>query len=115
VADPKSRLSTIRWTAGQYAAISAAASAVGLAIGPFLRTVALGDPGPRSVRRHPVDQRQLARLLGLLGNLTGTSNQIARAFNRDEEQPALDDIAAIRREVGDMRSALMTALGREPS
>ena len=111
--DPKSRISTIRWTAGQYAAVSEAAEAAGLPIGPFLRTAALGDAGPRPVRRHAVDQRQLARLLGLMGNLTGTTNQIARAFNRDEEQPALDEIVAIRREVFEMRAALMTALGRD--
>jgi uncharacterized protein (DUF1778 family) len=114
VPDPKSRVSTIRWTAGQYAAVSAAASAAGLAIGPFLRTAALGEAGPRSVHRHSLDQRQLARLLGLLGNLTGNINQIARAFNRDQVEPDPDDITAIRREVFEMRAALMTALGREP-
>jgi hypothetical protein len=113
VTDPKSRLSTVRWTAGQYGAVSAAAEAAGLAIGPFLRTAALGDAGPRPVRRPAADQRQLARLLGLLGNLTGNVNQISRAWNRDQVQPDADDIAAIRREVGDMRTALMTALGRE--
>jgi hypothetical protein len=113
VPDPKSRISTIRWTAGQYAAVNEAASAAGLAIGPFLRTLALGDAGPRSVRRRPADHRELARLLALLGNLTGNVNQIARAFNRDQVQPDGDDIAAIRREVGEMRTALMTALGRE--
>jgi hypothetical protein len=113
VPDPKSRISTIRWTAGQYAAVNEAAEAAGLAIGPFLRTAALGDAGPRPVRRPAADQRQLARLLGLLGNLTGNVNQISRAFNRDQVQPDFDDIAAIRREVFEMRAALMTALGRD--
>jgi hypothetical protein len=115
VPDPKSRVSTIRWTEAQYAIVSAAASDAGLAVGPFLRTAALGDAGPRSMRRRPVDQRQLARLLGLLGNLTGNLNQIARAYNRDQVQPDVDDIASIRREVGEMRAALMTALGRVAS
>jgi hypothetical protein len=85
VPDPKSRISTVRWTAGQYAAVNEAAEAAGLAIGPFLRTAALGDAGPRPVRRPAADQRQLARLLGLLGNLTGNVNH--RAFNRDQVQP----------------------------
>lgn len=114
IADAKSRLTTVRWTAGQYAAVSAAASDAGLAIGPFLRTAALGDPGPRPVRRPHVDQRQLARLLGLLGNLTANVNQIARAFNRDQAEPCLDEIVEIRREVVEMRAAVMTVLGREP-
>jgi hypothetical protein len=114
VADPKSRVSTVRWTPGQYAAVSAAASDAGLAIGPFLRTAALGDAGPRPVRRPPVEKRELAKILGLLGNLTGNVNQIARAFNRDQVQPDGDDIAGIRREVFEMRAAVMTALGREP-
>jgi hypothetical protein len=113
VSDPKSRISTVRWTAGQYAAVNEAAEAAGLAIGPFLRTAALGDAGPRPVRRPAADQRQLARLLGLLGNLTGNVNQIARAFNRDQAEPGPDDIAAIRREVFEMRAAMMTALGQD--
>jgi hypothetical protein len=114
VPDPKSRVATIRWTAAQYAIVSTAADAAGLTVSGFLRELALGDAGPRTVRRRPADHRELARLLGLMGNLTGLTNQIARAWNRDQVQPDGDDIAAIRREVDAMRAALMTALGRTP-
>jgi hypothetical protein len=114
VKDPKARISTIRWTADQYAAVTASADAAGLAVGAFLRTVALGSPGPRAVRRPPVQKRELARLLGLMGNLTGTVNQIAKAYNSTQVRPGFAEIIAIRRDVADMRAALMTALGREP-
>jgi hypothetical protein len=114
VKDPKARISTIRWTAEQYATVSVSADAAGLAVGPFLRTIALGSPGPRAVRKAPVQKRELARLLGLLGNLTGNVNQLAKAYNSGLVRPGFAEIAAIRREVGEMRAALMTALGREP-
>jgi hypothetical protein len=114
VPDPKSRVSTMRWTAAQFAIVSAAADAAGLTVSGYLRELALGDAGPRTTRRRPADHRELARLLALLGNLTGNVNQIARAFNRDQAQPEADDLAAIRREVDAMRAALMTALGRAP-
>jgi hypothetical protein len=114
VQDPKARLSTIRWTAEQYATVSKAADDAGLALGTFLRTIALGDPGPRPVRRPMVEKRQLARLLGLLGNLTANCNQLAKHCNTTQLPPALDDLAVIRREALTMRSALMEALGREP-
>ena len=72
VKDPKARMSTLRWTAEQYAAVSEAADKAGLTVAAFLRAVALGTPGPRSVKRAPVDKRELARLLGPTGNLVQT-------------------------------------------
>jgi hypothetical protein len=114
VLDPKSRLSTIRWTAQQYTAVNDSAGAAGLSVGAFLRTIALGDAGPRSVRRHPVEKRELARLLGLLGNLTSNCNQIAKAIHQTGNLPSWSELAAIREEVAVMRAALIAALGREP-
>jgi hypothetical protein len=113
VKDPKARISTIRWTAEQYATLTASADAAGLAVGPFLRTIALGSPGPRSVKRLPVEKRELARILGELGKIGSNCNQLAHAYNAGQGWPGYPEILAIRRDIADMRTALMTALGRE--
>jgi hypothetical protein len=113
VKDPRDKFIAVRCTPDEYAAIGEKAAAAGLKIGSYLRSVALGNPGPRSARRPPVGITELARILGLLGNLTSNVNQIAHAFNRDRLSPGFPELLAIRQEVGEMRAALMKALGRD--
>jgi hypothetical protein len=103
----------IRCTGAEQAAIKAAADQAGLSVGAFLRALALGDAGPRAVRRPPVERKELARLLGWLGKLGSNVNQLAHGFNRDGILPGFPELLAIRREVGEMRAALMQALGRD--
>jgi hypothetical protein len=103
----------IRCTQDERAAIKKAAQQAGLSVGAFLRALALGDAGPRAVRRPPVEREELARLLGWLGKLGSNVNQLAHAFNRDGILPGFPELLAIRREVGEMRAALMKALGRD--
>jgi hypothetical protein len=102
---------SIRCTAQDHAVIKEAAAKAGLTIGPYLRALALGSPGPRAVRRPPVERRELARLLGWLGKLGSNVNQLAHAYNRDRRIPGFPEILAIRREVAEMRAALLKALG----
>jgi hypothetical protein len=73
--------------------------------------LALGSAGPRAVRRPPVERRELARLLGHLGKVGSNINQLAYAYNRDRLVPALAELVGIRRDVGEMRAALLRALG----
>src|SRR5579863_8476861 len=63
VADPKSRLIAIRCTAEDHAVIDREATRAGLSVSAYLRTLALGAPGPRAVRRPPVERTELAKLL----------------------------------------------------
>ena len=49
VADPKDKFVAVRCTSADYEIIGASAERAGLAVGPFLRAVALGSPGPRAV------------------------------------------------------------------
>jgi hypothetical protein len=67
----------IRCTQDERAAIKKAAQQAGLSVGAFLRALALGDAGPRAVRRPPVERVELARLLGWLGKLGSNVNQLA--------------------------------------
>jgi hypothetical protein len=113
VKDPRGKFIAVRCTPAEYAAIAEKAAAAGLKIGSYLRGVALGDPGPRAARRPPVERTELARILGLLGNLTGNVNQLARGFNQSGRFPGFPELLAIRREAAEMREAVMRALGRD--
>jgi hypothetical protein len=114
VKDPKARLLTIRWSAEQYAAVSAMADQAGMPVGTFLRTLALGSPGPRATRKPPIERRELARLLGELGKIGSNVNQIAKAIHQTQNLPSWSELASIREDVTAMRAAVMTALGRDP-
>jgi hypothetical protein len=114
VPDPKTRISTIRWTAKQYGTVSETADQAGMSVGAFLRAIATGSPGPRAVRKPPVERRELARILGELGKIGSNVNQIAKAIHQTHNLPSWSELAAIRADVAAMRAALMTALGKEP-
>ena len=112
VADPKTVPISLRCTAKDHAAISEAAARAGLSIGAYLRSLALGNAGPRAVRRPPIERKELARLLGHLGKVGSNINQLARAYNQTGVRPGFPELVAIRQEIGEMRTALMQALGR---
>jgi hypothetical protein len=113
VTDPKSVPISVRCTAKDHAVISEAAARAGLSVGAYLRSLALGSAGPRAVRRPPVERKELARLLGHLGKVGSNINQLARSFNTSGVLPGFPELLAIRREVSEMRAALMKALGRD--
>ena len=126
VPDPKTRIVTIRFTPEQYEQLSEKANRAANDIGPMIRTIVLGSPGPRAVRRPPVEKVELARLLGAIGkvesahNKIGSNvNQIAKALNEGRDAPTRDDLAAMRADhavmradTTAMRAAVMAALGR---
>jgi hypothetical protein len=113
VNDAKASFISIRCTAKDHAVIDENATRAGLSIGAYLRILALGTPGPRAVRRPPVERKELARLLGHLGKVGSNLNQLAHAFDRNGWVPAFAELNAMRQQVGEMRDALMTALGRD--
>lgn len=112
VENPKQSFIAVRCTVQERAAIIELATKSGLAIGAYLRATALGSPGPRAVRRPPIERTELARLLGHLGKVGSNINQLAYAYNRDRTLPGLPELLAARRDVGELRDALMKALGR---
>ena len=112
VENPKQAFIAVRCTAQERATIKEAAAKSGLAVGAYLRATALGSPGPRAVRRPPIERTELARLLGQLGKVGSNINQLAYAFNRVGTLPGFPELLAVRRDVGELREALMKALGR---
>ena len=102
---------SIRFTADERQTLDAAAERAGLTVGAYVRTVVLGVPGPRAVRRPPVERVELARLLGAVGRLGGTTNRLAHAANRGH-LPARDELLAAAAAVQVMRSDIRRTLGR---
>jgi hypothetical protein len=113
VSDAKTSFISIRCTAKDHAVIDENATKAGLSIGAYLRVLALGTAGPRAARRPPVERKELAQLLGHLGKVGSNLNQLAHAFNRNGRVPAFAELNAMRQQVGEMRDALMMALGRD--
>jgi len=113
VSDPKNDLIALRCTAKDHAAIDEDAEKAGLSVSAYLRALALGAPGPRAVRRLPVERIELAKLLGHIGKLGSNVNQIAKAVHTTRNLPSWSELAAIQQEVAQMRAALLKALNRD--
>jgi len=111
VKEPKTKRLAVRCTPRQFSIMDAAATRAGLSLGAFSRAVLLGDPGPRAVRRPPVEKAMLARLLGAIGKVGSNINQISHHANAARSAPALHELRLIRRDLAQMRAATLNALG----
>jgi hypothetical protein len=112
VPDARTKLINVRCTVEEQAAIRQRARDAGLSVGAYLRVQALDSAGPRAVRRPPVEREELARLLGHLGKLGSNINQLAKRYNQVGMFPGFPELLAARKDVGDLRLALMKALDR---
>lgn len=112
VADPRSKLINVRCSEDERAAISQRARQAGLSVGAYLRAQALDNAGPRAVRRPPIERQELARLLGHLGKVGSNINQLAKRYNQVGLFPGYPELMAVRKDVGDLRLALIKALDR---
>lgn len=104
---------TVRLSADERAAVDAAAERAGLTPGSYARQVLLGAPAPRQVRRPPVERRELARLLGELGKIGGNLNQLAKSVHSGVLVYG-GDFDAVNSSLLEVRSAILSALGRAP-
>ena len=84
----RSLVGRMRCTPGEHAQLEAAAERAGMTIGAFMRHQCLGTPGPRAVRRPPVERAALAQLLGHIGKASSNLNQIAKTLNSGGDIPA---------------------------
>lgn len=112
VKDARGRFIAVRCSDKEHESITEKAAQAGFSVGAFLRNLALGDAGPRAVRRPPVERKELSRLLGHLGKVGSNINQLARGFNQTGVLPGFPDLLAARQDIREMRDALMKALGR---
>jgi hypothetical protein len=112
VADAKGCFIAIRCTVKQHTAIKEKAASAGVSIGAYLRGLAVGHPGRRSVHRPRPGDTQLARLLGHIGKLGSNVNQIAKIANTYRRPPSKSALSVMRKDIGCMRRAVLKALGR---
>ena len=108
----RSSLISVRCTAKDHAVINEAATNAGLSIGAYLRALALGSPGPRAVRRPPIERKELARLLGPSRQDRLERQPACPRLNRDRLSRAVGTGRQFGRRSAEMRDALMKALGR---
>jgi hypothetical protein len=113
VKDARKRLIHLRCTDHEHAAIKAVADDAGFSVGAFLRLLALGDAGPRAVRRPPVERAELVRILGELGKIGSNINQIAKAIHTTANLPSWSELAEIKFDIAAMRGVLLKALGHD--
>ena len=113
VKDARNRLINLRCTDHEHAGITSAAELAGFSVGAFLRLLALGDSGPRAVRRPPAERAELSRLLGELGKIGSNVNQIAKAIHTTRNLPSWSELAEIKADIARMRAAILKALGHD--
>lgn len=111
VKDARKRLIHLRCTDHERAAIKAVAEEAGFSVGAFLRLLALGDAGPRAVRRPPAERAELARILGQLGKIGSNVNQIAKAIHTTRNLPSWSELAESKADIATVRAAVLKALG----
>ncbi len=98
-------------TLEEYTAIENRARAAGLSTAAYLRACALGDKGPRSQRRPPVELQQFGKAIAELNKIGSNVNQIAHGVNlgKDADRVLL---ARMAEELSIAVSALLGAAGR---
>ena len=114
---------TLRMTRDVRARLQEAATAAGMALGPYIIWRAHGSvmPQPKAKRRVVIqDQQAFARLLGLLGasRMPSNLNQLAKAANSGSLPIDADTLSKLNQALDDisfMRGLLITALGSEES
>jgi hypothetical protein len=70
-----------RWDGLEHASLAAAAQAVELTKGGYIRALVLGCPGPRSQRAPSVNAQALAKATAALNKVGSNLNQISRVLN----------------------------------
>ncbi len=107
----RKKLLPVRCTDEELAAIVSAAANSSLSVAAFVRQRTIGTAGPRSVRKR-TDLAELGRLLGETGKIGSNINQLARVANSGGDLPTAGRLDEIWRELNEIRTALMRALGR---
>ncbi len=108
----RTHIVAVRVLPEEAAIIAEAADRAGLAVGAYVRRMALGDAGPRAMRRPQVDKAELARLLGTLGRIGSNVNQMARVANSVGVAGPLGALQTMQKDLREVRDAILRALER---
>lgn len=101
----------LRCTAEEFAAVTAKAAASGMSNAAYARAAMLGDAGPRSQRRLPIDADQLRRVEALHMKYGTNLNQIAK--NGNSGNPVdLPELRQALKQWGEIRDFMLEVLGK---
>jgi hypothetical protein len=89
------------------------ARAAGLSRPSFLRTLALGSPGPRAKRSPPINAEALAHATAALNKVGSNLNQIARVLNAGAATIAANECFAALAEVRAAAARILEIVGRK--
>jgi hypothetical protein len=106
----RKNLLRVRCTDEELAAMKAAVLSSGFAsVGEFVRGRLLGRQPPR---RSKIELRELGRCLGLIGHYGSNVNQLARVANAAGDLPTAARLEEMSRELREISTSLMRALGK---
>lgn len=111
----RNKITPIRWASDEFNAVSAKAKTAGLPFGAFIRTLGLGDAGPRARRSRPINNQILVRVIGLHGKYGNNLNQIAYKLNANAQDALASDFEGALREWEEIRDLMFEAFEMEPS
>ena len=103
---------TIRLTPKERDQLAEWANSAGLACGSYARAKLFAGQPIRAVRTPPVERKALAQLLAQLSRLNGNVYQISRVANFGEPY-APEELSQALKDITELRSAVLSALGRE--
>jgi len=107
----RNRRITVRLDDDEFTIVIDKADKAGMCLGSLIRRKILDEPAPCSTRRPPVDKKELARMIGLLGETAEALRQYCKANNVPPDNPY---VIAAHRDLAEMRYMCLIALGRNP-
>jgi hypothetical protein len=110
----RNKITPIRWAADEFNRVAAKADRAGLTFGAFIRTLGLGDAGPRARRRRPVNDQILVKAIGLHGKYGNNLNQIAYKLNANAQDALASDFDGALKEWAEIRDLMFEAFEMEP-
>jgi hypothetical protein len=109
---PRNKILTLRLTAHDHARFLHGAEAAGLSVSAYGRRLLTGTAGPPTFKRPAPDRRELARLLGLAGNIASNNNQMAHYCHLHRATPALAKLTSQEHLLAELVTAVKRALSR---
>jgi Bacterial mobilisation protein (MobC) len=97
----------------EFLAIDHKARTAGVSLASYLRTCALGSPGPRAKRSPPVNAEALANATAALNKAGSNLNQIARVLNASRVTVAAGEYLAVLKDVRSALDQILEIVGRK--
>lgn len=108
----RKRTLSVRFNEQEAEKLSILVDRAGLSAGALVRHALFNTPPPRAARRPTVNHKAVAQLLGQLGKIGTNINQLAKMANAGRYQENMIELAL--RDLMELRTACLQALGREP-